>query len=352
MNLFGIAKGAGSAPVSPASAFVTTLKPSPGAASDRPPCRSTSSRTPIFFGQIALADPSKSGSAVKSLEMIIQQEMNRRSAELAQAGLPPSGVDERAPSEGWERAMRLIRRLSANARYFTDAASKIPTDVAMGNAEAGMCIDFYGRVEATRRGKEGPLGCALSHPAVAPRWAPTRIALLRGAPHRELALAFPRVRNLDRRAETLGFQSGHPRGAGAKRSSAPPHLAGPLRAQVRAFSRRSRRKSLPRQRRIHLPPGLDRPPVPPDLVHRSHHVRRHPRRAARSLPSAPRTRISPRATALFDDVSMVTYDAAKGTIRETLGASRPIDEANLANRLVRTFRAQYLEVTRLAREGQ
>ena len=117
--------------------------------------------TPNFFGQIALADPSKSGSAVKSLEMIIQQEMNRRSAELAQTGLPPSGVAERAPSEGWERAMRLIRRLSANARYFTDAASKIPTDVAMGNAEAGMCIDFYGRIRRQRDAERGPPPAAL-----------------------------------------------------------------------------------------------------------------------------------------------------------------------------------------------
>src|SRR5678815_864274 len=74
--------------------------------------------------------------------------MNLRSAELLAEGGTPTTVNERAPAEGWERAMRLLRRMGANARYFTDSASKIPLDVAMGDAAAGMCIDFYGRFQS------------------------------------------------------------------------------------------------------------------------------------------------------------------------------------------------------------
>ena len=52
---------------------------------------------------------------------------------------------EAAIARGWEAGLQLLIRMAANSRYFTDSASKIPHDVAQGNAAAGMCIDFYGR---------------------------------------------------------------------------------------------------------------------------------------------------------------------------------------------------------------
>ena len=45
---------------------------------------------------------------------------------------------------GWTRGLQLIQRISANSRYFTDSATKIPLEVAQGDAACGMCIDFYG----------------------------------------------------------------------------------------------------------------------------------------------------------------------------------------------------------------
>jgi hypothetical protein len=308
--------------------------------------------TPAFFGQIALADPSKSGTAVKSLEMIIQQEMNRRSAELADEGLPSSSVAERAPSEGWERAMRLIRRLSANARYFTDAASKIPTDVAMGNAEAGMCIDFYGRSEGNEAAQEGPPRLRFVAPRGSTSVSADPIALLRGAPHRELALAFLEFVISIEGQKLWDFQVGTPGGpvrSALRRLPVLPALYEPEYAPFRADPDENPYRD---GGEFTYHPALTAPLFRAiSFIVRTMCVDTHDelREAYRALQDHG---FPPRATALFDDVSMVTYDAAKGTIRETLGSSRPIDEANLANRLVRAFRAQYLEVARLAREGQ
>ena len=103
---------------------------------------------PRYLGQIALADPNKSGTVTKCFEQLIQQQMElaireerskpagfRTDAELLATGI----------ALGWERGVQLIQRISANSRYFTDNATKIPLEVAQGDAAAGMCIDFYGR---------------------------------------------------------------------------------------------------------------------------------------------------------------------------------------------------------------
>ena len=44
--------------------------------------------------------------------------------------------------------VRLIQRIGANARHFTDAASKVTMDVSMGDASVDLAIDFYGRYQA------------------------------------------------------------------------------------------------------------------------------------------------------------------------------------------------------------
>ena len=166
---------------------------------------------PAWFGSLGLADPTKSGSIAKAFETIVQVECRRAveaagfgaeaeeyEARIAAARLPagqmPSGVPaeyQAAVAAGWEAGLRLIQRIAANARYFTDSASKVPLDVGMGNAAAGLCIDFYGRFEADVSNGGRPDG-AMAY--VTPRGgsgvSADPIALLRGAPHRELALRF------------------------------------------------------------------------------------------------------------------------------------------------------------------
>jgi iron(III) transport system substrate-binding protein len=146
-----------------------------------------------LFNEIALADPTKSGSVAKAFELIIQQQMNQRLAELAATQHSRSQADltKQAVSEGWERGLQLLIRLSANSRYFSDSASKIPVDVAYGEAAAGMCIDFYGRFESEAvRDKNGRSRLNYVGVVGGTSVGADSVALLRGAPHPGVANAF------------------------------------------------------------------------------------------------------------------------------------------------------------------
>ncbi len=139
---------------------------------------------PRYAGSLALADPTKSGSVARAFELLVQ---NQIQLELAKPGAFPDA----AISEGWSNGLRLIQRLAANSRYFTDSASKIPHDVGQGNAAAGMCIDFYGRSyseELTTR--DGSFRVAWIAPKAGTTLSGDPVAVLKGAPHPELAQAF------------------------------------------------------------------------------------------------------------------------------------------------------------------
>lgn len=139
---------------------------------------------PGYAGTLALADPTKSGSVARAFELLVQGEIQRALTEKP-------GDREAALEAGWAEGLRLIQRMAANSRYFTDSASKIPHDVGQGNAAAGMCIDFYGRSYAHEL--KSPSG----KPRVvwiAPRGGTTLsadpIGILKGAPNMEVAQRF------------------------------------------------------------------------------------------------------------------------------------------------------------------
>ena len=166
---------------------------------------------PRWRGALGLADPTKSGSIAKAFETILQVQCRKAveaagfgsmideyERQIASARLPagqmPAGVPgeyQQALETGWANGVKLIQKLGANARYFTDSASKVPLDVGMGNAAAGLCIDFYGRFEAQVSNGGRPDG-AMAY--VTPRGgsgvSADPISLLRGAPHRETAVRF------------------------------------------------------------------------------------------------------------------------------------------------------------------
>lgn len=167
---------------------------------------------PRYFGQLGLADPTKSGSVAKAFEMIIQaqsakivaqagftrEQLRRYEAAIAAA---KQGVGERPPDvpqayqeaveRGWQDGIRLVRRIGANARYFTDASGKVPVDVAMGAAAAGIAIDFFGRLQSELSALPGgrPV-MAYVTPVGGSSVTADPVSLLRGAPHRELAVRF------------------------------------------------------------------------------------------------------------------------------------------------------------------
>ncbi len=180
-----------------------------------PPATWADLADPAYIGQIGVGDPTKSGSLAKAFEMIIHEQCAHavREAGFTQAEIaaferrlgarnpPPPPADpaeaqrlatyEKAVAEGWLRGVRLVRLIGANARYFTDAAGKVPIDVSMGDAAAGLAIDFYGRYQAeTSRAPDGSPRMAYVTPVGGSSVSADPISLLRGAVQREIALRF------------------------------------------------------------------------------------------------------------------------------------------------------------------
>ena len=147
-----------------------------------PPVKWADLGEPRFFQKIAVADPTKSGSVNKCFEMLIQQQMSEAFSKDAEHGL----------SSGWANGLNLIKRIAANTRYVTDSASKVPHDVAGGNAAAGICIDFYGRSEAEWAAVQGGGADRMTFmtPENGTSVSADPIQLLRGAPNQRIAIDF------------------------------------------------------------------------------------------------------------------------------------------------------------------
>lgn len=177
-----------------------------------PPAQWRDLADPRYRGHIAVADPTKSGSIAKAFEMLVQQqcalsvrragfsdaETDRFETAILAAKLPrgevPPGVPaayQAAVEEGWLEGLRLIRRIAANARYFTDSASKVPLDVSQGQAAAGLAIDFYARFQAeAARSPDGQERMGFVTPVGGSSVSADPVSLLRGAEHRGTAVRF------------------------------------------------------------------------------------------------------------------------------------------------------------------
>lgn len=153
-----------------------------------PPRRWSDLANPALRQRVALADPSKSGSINKAFEMLIQQQI---ADAMLESGYDPDTDDIAALETAWPIALDMVRRISANARYFTDSASKVTLDVAQGNAAAGMSIDFYGRFQAeTVSRNEGSDRMRYITPVGGSSVSADPVSILRGAPDRQLAERF------------------------------------------------------------------------------------------------------------------------------------------------------------------
>ena len=164
---------------------------------------------PRLFRQVGVADPTKSGSIAKAFELIVHQKCRQRVAAAgfddarvdayekairAATGAPPANIPpayQQAIERGWLDGLGLVQRICANGRYFSDSASRVPIDVASGNAAAGLAIDFYSRFEAQNsRDRNGRERMTYVVPDGGTSAAIDPISLLRGAPHRETAVRF------------------------------------------------------------------------------------------------------------------------------------------------------------------
>ncbi len=189
---------------------------------------------PRYVRQLGVADPTKSGSIAKAFELIIHQQcqeavraagfapedVDRFEAAIAAAKLPPGAMPEGVPAayqeaveRGWLAGVRLVQRIGANARYFTDSAGKVPVDVSAGNAAAGLAIDFYGRFQAQySRAPDGSEHMGFVTPEGGSGASCDPISLLRGAPHRELASRFIEFTLRDEGQRLWTYRPGTPGG--------------------------------------------------------------------------------------------------------------------------------------------
>jgi len=167
---------------------------------------------PRLFGQVGLADPTKSAAVAKAFELIIHEQCWRtvnaagftheqvvsNEDVIAKARLPPGQLPlsvspeyQVAVERGWREGVNLVRLIGANAHYFTDSAGKVPMDVNAGVVAAGVVIDFYGRFQAeTERAPNGVERMFYTTPVGGSSVSADPMSLLRGAPHRELAVRF------------------------------------------------------------------------------------------------------------------------------------------------------------------
>lgn len=291
---------------------------------------------PRYFGQVALANPTQSSSINKAFEMLIQQQ------------IAESGED---PAAGWLRALRLLQRIGANARYFTDSSTKPSLDITAGDAAAGMTIDFYGRFQAEAVAHRGGDYLRYANAEGGTSVGVDPIAMLRGAPHPDLAREFIAYVLSPDGQKLWNWKVGAPGG--------PEHYAlrrMPILPSLYIEQNRAHRTDpdvfpyeMAKQFTYHdaWTAALFRPQ---SFIVRVMCIDTHDelRAAWRALIE---NKFPPAAVAEFERLDVVDYAAAGGRIKTTLSSGSRIAEVQLAKELSDHFRAQYQRAAALAQQG-
>ena len=314
---------------------------------------------PRLIGQVALADPTKSGSINKAFENVLQQQIHRIVDSRLSGSRFASNADRLASEhaavgEGWIEGLRLLQRISANSRYFTDSAQKVPIDVAAGNCAAGMCIDFYGRqqVEALER-RSGSERLGYVSPLGGTVYSVDPIGLLRGAPNPETARAFIEY-VLSREGQRLWNQK--PGTPGGPTRYALRRL--PVRKDAFEDAVHDDARSDPHERPYQIEhPLVYRPEWTGALFGELRFIFKVMCLDSQpELVSAWRDIVAadfpPQAVATFSDLSAVDYAQSMGRIKTALRTKDKVEELKLAKELGEKFRAQYIRAGALARSGK
>lgn len=327
---------------------------------EREPRQWSDLKDPRLLGEIALCDPTKSGSIAAAFENLIQQQMHLRFAALqaadpARAARDPKGLEAEAVREGWAEGLRLLQLIGANARYFTDTSQKPPIDVAAGNCAAGMCIDFYGRqqAEAVSR-RDGPDRLGYVSPPGGTSYSVDPIALMRGAPHAAVAKLFIEYVLSPEGQAVWNLRPGTP--------------GGPERFALRRLPVRKDFYTRTDLQPLRSDPQEDPFAAGGQLVYRSewtgaifnemsfiirvmaHDTHTELTRAWRAIIAAPEPRKS-RALAALQDMSAVEYAKTGTTIKQGLGAKDKSIGIRLAAELGESFRRNYAKAEAIA-EGR
>ncbi len=117
---------------------------------------------PRYFSWVGAGDPRSSGSVHMAYEIILQ-------------------------AYGWEQGWSLLLRMAGNTRNFSRSASDVPKDAALGEIACGPAIDVYAWRQVAETGPDR-IGFLL--PEGLTVIDPDGIAILKGAPHADLAEKF------------------------------------------------------------------------------------------------------------------------------------------------------------------
>jgi len=119
---------------------------------------------PELYSWVGSGDPRLSGSVHMAYELILQ-------------------------GYGWEKGWEVITTMGANVRNFSSGGSQAPKDVAVGEVAYGLCIDFYAWAQVEKVGAEF-VGFVMPDNLTIVN--PDGIAILKGAPNRDVARALLR----------------------------------------------------------------------------------------------------------------------------------------------------------------
>lgn len=310
---------------------------------------------PRYADQIALSDPNKSGTVTKALEQLIQQQMQAALAELrANPGALKTEKEilDAGLARGWERGLRIIQRICANARYFTDAATKIPLEVAQGDAAAGMCIDFYGRsFEEQCRQPDGSTRVGFISPRGGASVSVDPVALLRGAPEPEAATEFIRFVLSDEGQRIWNYQLGSQGGPVATALRRLPVRQDFYTAENRRWMTDATAQPFEDAKAFTYHPewtgslfNVIRFLVKVMCID----VHDEQQRAWHALADA---EFPPRAVTVFEDVKLISFTAAQQLAADLARKDKEL-ELKKAREIASVFRAQYERTRDLARRGQ
>ncbi|MGB8169386.1 MAG: extracellular solute-binding protein, partial [Chthoniobacteraceae bacterium] len=257
-----------------------------------------------------------------------------------------------AVREGWSEAMRLLMKIAANARYFTDASTKIALDVEAGEAAAGMTIDFYGRFqsEAVRK-PDGSSRLQYANVVGGSSVGVDPIGVFRGAPNADVAKEFVAYVLSIEGQKLWNWKVGTPGGPrryALRRMPILPALYAPEFKPLRSDPEVNPYE-LARTFTYHeaWTGRLFRPTA---FIFRVMCIDPHDE-LTEAWSALIEAKFPTEAMAAFGDVTRVNYAAASGEIRDALSGDK-IKEVQLAKQLADHFREQYRRAAALARAAR
>ena len=117
---------------------------------------------PRLFGWVASGDPTSSASVHMLFELVLQ-------------------------AYGFEKGYATVCQIAGNVAAFDEGGNSAPRAVGLGQSAYGMCIDMYGREQQSRLGEAN---VDFMMPESLTVISADPIAVLKGAPHPELAARF------------------------------------------------------------------------------------------------------------------------------------------------------------------